>query len=231
MIPHIKDIIEWDVPNWSQLVKFWSPSIDAQPRTKKVLAIGERNGGLSAWLALKGFDVLCTDRMGPTEDARSLHQRLGIADKVAYRQLDILQCADETEKFDMIIAKSVIGGLKAEYDDRTTRSFDVQQRAVDNIYRLLNDGGYFFSAENMRGCLLMDGYRRRAGKNYGWRYLDTGEIDILYSRFRHKDVQSFGIFPTLFHNDVINTFSFRLNRILQFLPHSYKYISFVAARK
>lgn len=227
----VKDIIEWDVLNWSQLIRFWSPIIDVQPRTKNVLAIGERNGGLTAWLASKGFNVLCTDRTGPTDEAKALHRRLGIADNIRYGQLDVLQCGDIAEKFDLIIAKSVIGGLKADYTDRTTRTFDAQQKAVNNIYGLLNDGGYFLNAENMRGCMLMDSYRNRSGKNSGWRYLNSWEIDVLFSHFEYRDVRCFGILPTLFENDALNKLSFQLNRALRFLPRSYKYISFVAARK
>jgi hypothetical protein len=227
----LRDFIEWDVLNWSQLMRFWSPIIEKLPRSKKVLAIGERNGGLAAWLALNGFDVLCTDRTGPTDESKVLHARLGVADRIKYGHLDVLQCGNIAERYDLIIAKSVIGGLKAEYSDKTTRTFEVQQAAVDNIYSLLNDGGVFLSAENMWGCRLMAAYRKRSGKNNGWRYLNSKEIDILFSRFKHRDMRSFGIFPTVFKNSFVNIISYGVNSVLQFLPHNYKYISFVAAKK
>ena len=45
---NLKDIIEWDIKNWSKALYFWKRYL---PKQKEVqaLAIGERNGGLSLW--------------------------------------------------------------------------------------------------------------------------------------------------------------------------------------
>ena len=86
----IIDIIEWDVLNWSVLIKKWQPIIDSLPRDSKVLAIGERNGGMSAWLALNGFHVWCTDREYPTERAKQIHAKYGLTDKITYGIFDVV---------------------------------------------------------------------------------------------------------------------------------------------
>ncbi len=133
----VKDIIEWDIPNWERLINYWTPIVEQLPRNARILAIGERNGGLSLWLALMGFHVECTDRENPEPSASQLHRKYNVGDKVSYKALDIVHTDLPDNTYDLVIAKSVIGGLKADPRDGSTRSFEVQQKAVNNIHRLL----------------------------------------------------------------------------------------------
>src|SRR5690606_33862611 len=132
----VKDIIEWDVPNWSRLIDLWQPLIETLPKTARVLAIGERNGGLALWLALMGFNVECSDRTDDFDATKALHSKCGVAHRITYKALDIVYTATPANTYDLIIAKSVIGGLKANPIDSATRNFDVQCKAVQNIYTL-----------------------------------------------------------------------------------------------
>jgi len=232
MLLPLNDIIEWDVLNWSELIPEWSPIIDKLDNDSKILAIGERNGGLSIWLALKGFNVVCTDRTGPEPYAETLHRKYGVSDKIKYDELDIVNCKWQTAQFDLIIAKSVIGGLKADNKDKKTRTFQVQQQAVSNIYGLLKPGGYFLSAENMQGSFLLKQLRKIKKKDMGWRHFSWKEINVLYTPFTQVNTKAFGVLPTLFSNSIANRIIFVINKyILQILPPSTKYISFTAARK
>lgn len=228
----VDDIIEWDILNWSQLIPFWLPLLENIPRDASVLAIGERNGGLSLMMALLGFHVTCTDRTSPSAKATILHEKHKVSGLVKIAGLDIVNGAIADETYDIILAKSVIGGLKRDPSDKTTRSFEVQKKAVDNIHRLLKPGGYFLSAENMRGAWLTQQFRKWKGKETGWRYLDITELGELYARFPQIHIHSFGILPTTFSNIVINHFNFWVNKyLLDTLPAKYKYISFVSAKK
>lgn len=228
----VNDIIEWDILNWSQLIKYWTPVLDSLPRNSKVLAIGERNGGLAAWLALMGFDVVCTDREYPTEKAKQLHSRLGIGHKITYEKLDIVNCDWEPGTFDVIVAKSVIGGLKADPRDRLTRNFQVQQSAVDNIHNLLKDKGYFFSAENMQGSWFLKQLKKLKNKDRGWRYLNWDELQSLYKKFESTKVDAFGVLPTAFASGAVNKICFLINKCLfGILPRGYKYISFIITQR
>lgn len=227
------DIIEWDIDNWGVLIKLWTPIIESLPAGSNVLAIGERNGGLSTWLALHGHNVWCTDRVYPTELAKTNHKKYGVEDKVTYGKFDVV-AGDENlyNKFDLIIAKSVIGGLKLVYSDRSTRNFAVHKHAVDNIYKCLKGGGYFLSAENMEGGLLASMLRKLAGKDTGWRYLKWKELPELFSSFEIKQAKAFGIVPGLFKGKILRKFIYGINDyVFGLLPSSYKYIAFVAARK
>ena len=52
----IRAAIGWDVRNWSRALAFWQRHLDdSHPR--RALALGERGGGLSLWLASQGIEV------------------------------------------------------------------------------------------------------------------------------------------------------------------------------
>lgn len=228
----VQDIIEWDVPNWSQLIKYWQPVLDQLPRDSKVLAIGERNGGLSLWLALMGFQVVCTDIDDISVQAKQLHSKYNVSGKVEYKTFDVVNDRWQEAQFDIVIAKSVIGGLKSERSDASTRSFSVQQKAIDNIYQLLKPGGVFFSAENMQGN-IMTRFMRKAGKrSTGWRYMSYKELQQLFSSYTLVQIKTFGILPTFFSRVVYNRIAYFINKYtLWFLPSGTKYIAFTIARK
>lgn len=226
----VDDIIEWDVRNWAQLIGCWSDIIEEYPKTAKVLTVGERNGGLSLWLAQMGYNVVCTDITETTEGAKALHKKYGVADKISYRKLDVVN--DETDElYDIILAKSVIGGLKANRQDATTRSFSVQKKAIAQIHSMLDKGGVFLSAENLQGNLFTKWSRTIAKKNKGWRYLKYSELSQLFSSYNILQIKTFGILPSSFSSSVINGIAYGINRVLNFLPANMKYIAFVAAKK
>jgi len=230
----IDEIIEWDVENWGQLIRLWTPLLDTLPKGSKVLAIGERNGGLSTWLAMKGFEVCCTDRVYPTELAKANHAKHGLEGRITYAQFDVVH-SDEAfyNRFDIVIAKSVIGGLKRVYSDKRTRDFSVQQQAVQIIYKCLKPGGYFFSAENLQGGYLGRLLRRFTGKDIGWLHLNWKELPELFSGWELVQLKAFGVVPgILFGNPVLKRLVCMANRyLLVFLPASAKYIGFIVARK
>lgn len=227
----IQDIIRWDVLNWSELMDHWMSILEQLPRNSKVLAIGEREGGLSLWLALMGFDVVCTDITDVSSTAGSLHARYNVADKITYKTLDIVNDEWPAQQFDLIIAKSIIGGLKAQRNNAATRNREVQQKAVHNIYSLLKPGGYFLSAENMSGNMLTRLLRGKSA-NKGWLHLEYAGIPTLFAPFSLVQIKTFGILPTFFPGKPVNAAMYLLNKyVLSFLPAGSRYIAFVAARK
>ncbi|MEZ5017506.1 MAG: methyltransferase domain-containing protein [Flavipsychrobacter sp.] len=228
----VAEIIEWDILNWSQIIPEWTPIVEKLPRDGKVLAVGERDGGLSLWLALLGFNVTCTDRIGPTEDAGKLHKKYGVADKVTYDELDIVNCDWEGEQYDLIVIKSVLGGVMAVYGDHDSRNFDVQKKAVNNMHHLLKPGGILLSVENMKGNLLLHQLRKMKGKDKGWHHFSWQEIQELYGSYSDVKTKSFGVLPTLFGNNIVNRIAFFLNKyILNILPPSTKYVAITTAKK
>ncbi|MCB9044848.1 MAG: class I SAM-dependent methyltransferase [Chitinophagales bacterium] len=228
----VQDIIEWDILNWSQLMAYWQPVLEQLPRDSKVLAIGERNGGLSLWLALMGYHVTCTDIDDITSTAGQLHARYNVSNKIEYRKLDIVNDKWPDEQYDIIIAKSVIGGVKAQRDNAGSRSFEVQRQAVNNILNMLKPGGYFLSAENMMGGWLTRSVRGVGKRASGWRYISYSELKELFNAFSLVQTKTFGILPTFFSRRVYNTTAYFLNRyLLDILSPATKYVAFTIARK
>ena len=228
----LADIIEWDVKNWSRLIEYWQPILSTLPHDAKVLAIGERNGGLSLWLASMCFDVLCTDINDISERAGQLHRQYGVSEKVSYDTLDIVNAHCRPEQFDLIIAKSVIGGLKSVKGRGSTRSIEAQEKAIGNIYKLLKPGGYFLSAENLKGGWLVQLSRKLTNRAKGWRHPTYNELERLFTPFPLVQIKTFGILPTLFRSRVLNDILYFSNKyILFFIPAKSRYIGFTVARK
>ena len=228
----LADIVEWDIKNWSQLIEYWQPILATFPHDAKVLAIGERNGGLSLWLASMGFEVLCTDINDISEQAGQLHRQYGLAHKIKYDSLDIVNTDCQPEQFDLIIAKSVIGGLKSVKGRGSTRSIEAQGKAINNIYQLLKPGGHFLSAENLKGGWLVQLSRKVTKRAKGWRHPSYNELKELFGPFPVVQTKTFGILPTFFRSRVMNDVAYFLNKyVLFFIPAKSRYIGFTIARK
>lgn len=227
-----QDIIEWDVQNWSHLIKLWQPVLDGLPRDSKVLAIGERNGGLSLWMALQGFHVVCTDRQGPTQQARELHRKYGVDDKITYLDFDLVNTGNFDTPYDIIIMKSVLGGVKEQYGDAASRTNAARQKAIDNIYKLLSPQGILLTADNLGGNIFLRLIKRLKNKQSGWHYFSIQELNDLCKQFSSVSVQSFGIIPSKFSVPILNKAAYIINSFLwQLLPLNSAYIAFTIARK
>lgn len=228
----VKDIIEWDILNWSKLLGLWQPVLNKLDKDARILVIGERNGGLSLWLALNGFKVICTDRMEVTAQAKEIHKKYGIAHLITYSSFDIVNGSIQENSYDVIAAKSVIGGLKENPSDKATRTFDVQKKAVNNIHKMLKPGGYFLSAENMPGNIILQSYRKNKGKDKAWRYLSIADIHELFTPFSRIRLHTFGLIPTNFPGSFLNKASYFINSMISPLaPQRTHYIAFTLAEK
>jgi len=228
----LQEIIEWDVPNWSKALKFWAPYLPPVDGRLKILTIGERNGGLSLWLALKGYSVIYSDVHPPKSEALELHRKYGVEKLVKHEQVDVFRMPYEDNSLDGVVCKSVIGGLKLVYKDRRTRTLENQKKAVEEIRRVLKPGGIFLGAENMQGSPLHRWYRKRKGLDKGWRYLSVEELGYLFSGFEQLHTRQFGFFPASTSSGIWNEMAGKVNVPLsKLLPASWQYISFIAARK
>lgn len=196
----VRDIIEWDVRNWSKCLPFWVPALQKiNPSCARVLALGERNGGLSLWFALQGYCVVCSDFRGPTARARELHQEYGVADQITYADVDVFRMPFEAESFDVVACKSVIGGLKLVYGDPSTRTLENQATAVSEIHRVLKHRGVFCGAENLQGTVCHRVLRHCIKRGQiRWRHLTPGEIKSLFRAFEQVNCKTYGFLGTQF---------------------------------
>ncbi len=106
----IEEIIEWDTPNWSTALNYWTNHTQQNITSSQALEIGSANGGVSLWAALQGMNVLCTDLNGASDKAIQKHHRYGVADQIKYAAVDAMNIPYQ-EKFDVVLFKSVLGGI------------------------------------------------------------------------------------------------------------------------
>jgi len=212
----VADIIEWDVLNWARLIQAWQPVLPRyDPATSRVLAIGERGGGLSLWFALNGYEVICTDRLGPTPEARALHRRYNVDHRITYAGADVFQMPFPEASFDIVVCKSVVGGLKQVYADAATRTLASHTLAVRRIHELLKPGGCWLDAENMKAGWIHQWLRRcLKGERIGWRHIDIGEWPILLAPFARFELTYFGVLPSNLPIHSLNRLAFLVNRCL-----------------
>jgi len=130
----LSDIIEWDVVNWSSALQFWEKNSNCNLSHSLVLEIGAGNGGLSLWLASKGCKVICSDLNDPIQKAYELHKKYQVLNRIEYQVLDATNIPYR-EKFDVIIFKSILGGIGRD------GQYELQLKAIFEMYKALKKGG------------------------------------------------------------------------------------------
>lgn len=221
----INDIINWDVETWKEILPYWEKQITNYSKTtSKCIEIGSRDGGISLWMAQKGFKITCSDIYYDLEDAKKLHLKYGINTTILYEKIDVLDW-NEKNKYDVIILKSVLGALQNE------KTIEI---AIKNIYSNLKEGGILLFAENSKGTFLHQQFRKRF-TDWGniWFYFDEKSITSFLKKMKVIEVKYNGVL-TVFGNRIgfSRLFSkfdkFFLNKIA---PNKAKYMLFGYAKK
>ena len=220
----IKDIIQWDVTNWSKALSQWQPIVENN-KFENSLAIGEREGGLSLWLASNGIRVICTDYIEFSQELPlRLHKKHKVEGLVSYDRQDIIQLTYEENSFDLIVFKSVLGGLG---------SLESQTLAFKEIHRVLKPGGYLLFAENTSATKVHQ-FARKRFTSWGSRWYYPTEMDFkfLTKNFSQFEFQTRGIFSAFGRTETQRKIlSFFGNLIHHITPSKWKYILIGIARK
>jgi ubiquinone/menaquinone biosynthesis C-methylase UbiE len=225
---HLKDIIEWDIRNWSKSLNYWLKESTLDLVNSTALEIGSRNGGLSLWLAKQGCKVTCSDVTGPSDKARHLHQKHGIHHLVEYRDIDATNIPYENEAFDIVVFKSVLGGIG--YNNNK----EAQCKAINEIYRVLKPGGELFFAENLVASPLHV-MLRKYFTNWGstWRYPTINEIEEFLNPFSYRNYFSTGFLAALGRNERQRNILGLIDNLCvnKIAPKRWKYIAVGLAKK
>lgn len=217
----IKDIIEWDIENWSKVLDFFDRNINFKS-IDKCLEIGGRRGGMSLWLALNECDnILCTDYMNNEKEAKKLHSKYKkeCRERISYKIVDATILNYENE-FDLIVFKSVLGGIG--YNNNKL----AQEKTIANIYKALKPGGKLVFAENAKASFFHQ-FCRKKFVNWGeaWRYLSKDELKEMCSMFSTIEIRSCGFLGCFGKTEKQRLFLGKVDNLLcKLLPDNFKYI-------
>lgn len=223
----IKDIIQWDVNNWTIPLNYWEKILDNEKSKLTCLELGGREGGLSLWLALNGHQVITSDLKNTEQTARPLHDKYSFDGKIIYMDIDATAIPFENY-FDLIIFKSILGGIG--YNNNKAS----QQELFKQIYKALRPGGKLLYAENIRSTKLHSFFRAkftRWGKS--WRYVTINELKYFMSEFKSCEIKSTGFIGAFGVSEGQKGFLGHADKLLlNFLfPSNWKYIGYGYAVK
>ena len=186
----LRDVIEWDVVNWSTALLFWQDHLQVELAGASALEIGAHDGGLSLWLAMQGANVICSDMRDARQQAREKHVLYGVTEKIQYLKIDARDIPYEN-RFNVIVFKSLLGGVRGYFGDVA------HVEVVRSIFRSLKPGGQLLFAENLEASGLHRFMRNRF-VNWGktWKYLKLDDIPSLFSDYSKLDFMSCGFIGT-----------------------------------
>jgi 2-polyprenyl-3-methyl-5-hydroxy-6-metoxy-1,4-benzoquinol methylase len=189
-----------------------------------VLEVGARAGGLSLFLALQGYSVICSDLESPEAIARPLHRRHGVTQRIAYESLDLLDCQYPANIFDIIMFKSVLGYLKTKGN---------QEIALKELHRILKPGGVLLFAENAAGSRLHKYLRSKfITRTPHWRYVTIDEIQQMCRIFPQSVLETHGFLGLFGWNESLKNILAMVDQlIIRVIPQDWRYIILVAAHK
>ncbi|MGB5105809.1 MAG: class I SAM-dependent methyltransferase [Candidatus Zixiibacteriota bacterium] len=222
----LKDIIGWDVRNWAEAIKLWDTVLQSPSDPALALELGAREGGLSLYLALKGFQVVCSDVANPEKLARSKHAGYGVEESVTYTAANATALQFENSRFDVVAFKSILGTIGRENHP------ELQQAAIREIYRVLKPGGVLLFAENLRGTGFHRFFRKFTKWGRYWRYVSVEEIRQFHREFSSFNYGTFGFAGSFGRNESQRRALHYLDRLIDpILRDRHKYIIYGCARK
>lgn len=181
----LKDIIQWDINSWSKILYYWDKNINWD-NINNCLELGSREGGLSLWLALKGKNIICSDLENIENTAKPLHEKYNINKLISYENINAIDIPYENH-FDLIVFKSIIGGIGRE-------GYNNQLEVFKQIHKALKKNGKLLFAENLQGNYLHKILRTKFIKwSNSWRYISLEEIETFLKSFSSYNIKTNGV--------------------------------------
>lgn len=221
----LSDVYEWDSQNWSKSFEVWKPILKSEKKLK-CLEIGSRRGGLSLLMASLGHDVTCSDLADPTKIASPLHERYQLKDQIHYTTVNLTDLKFK-EEFDVIVFKSVFGGVVRNEDLELAKKIALQ------LNNALKPGGSVLFAENSSGSLIhriARKYFRRWGCS--WSYFSLNQYREIFQNFNTVQLETYGFWSAFAIGNKTRVLLSYLDQLTcPFIPKSKKYIVFGVAQK
>jgi len=222
-----KDVIRWDVVNWSQALRFWEQYYPDKSDNILALELGANEGGISLWLAKKGAQVLCSDITESRNQAIGLHQKYDIVSNISYEDIDATSIP-YSNHFDIVCFKSILGGIGRN------NNIETQRRTILEIHKSLKPGGTLFFAENLIASPIHRFFRKKfISWGSSWRYVSIIEMLNFLKQFTEVKFITVGFFAAFGRSEKQREMlglldSYISNRII---PRSWRYIIVGIAKK
>ena len=218
-----RDVMDWDVANWSGAIAFWQEHTALSLQGARVLEIGAHRGGLSLYAAVLGAEVVCSDIESPERPASPVHLKYAVDDRITYRAVNATAIDFPDASFDLVLFKSVLGGL-GEWSQ-------AQSLAMAEIARVLKPGGELWFAENLRaGWLHM--VSRRYFLKRAWHYPTFDQFHETCAVFDQVETRRYGLLATFGRKRAIQDVLARVDAVIDpVVPRRWKYILFGVATR
>ena len=224
----IKDIIGWDVGIWSKSLKFFDENIDFKKINNALeLGSGHQSGGYALYLAQKGIHTICSSHLKTDDQNRNIHEKYNLSQFLKYETVDNLNIP-YTDFFDLVCFKSVLGGIKTEFEPEKTLEISFKQ-----ITKCLKNDGMLIFSENISSTIIHKLFRKKfTTPIHGWNYFDIEElIRICDSSFHDFQNTTNGFMTCFFPESIRKMFSYIDNYFLcKLIPSKYHYV-FIAICK
>ena len=149
-----KDILGWDVHNYSILLKeIEKIGVDFKGKSVLEIGVGCQNGGLTTYFASKGAIVECSDYTKIEQITKNIHKKYNL--DVKYSKKNILDLKS-VEQYDIICFKSVIGGVLRYDKDSEAMLKDIFKQ----LHTALKPNGMLIFSENLTGSKMIQFLRR-----------------------------------------------------------------------
>ena len=225
--PTPSDVLGWDVRTWTAALEHWSGEVPVAPPALRCLEVGAGPGGPTLWLAAQGHEVVCTNLANTEGQAAPLHRRFGVHDRVEYRDIDLREGLPYRDEFDVVVFKSVLGGLGD--DPGFARDVMAEIRAA------LRPDGLLLFAENLRGGVVHRSARALAYRLRGtsWRYPTLAELRGLLVGFRDVRLRTRGVVAVLGPREGMRDALARVDEagLNRMLPARWHYMAYGSGRR
>jgi len=222
----VQECFQWDVRTWKKCLDEWGPVLRTGKKLR-CLDVGSRDGGLTLLLALHGHEVVCTDLEAPGISARDLHRKYGVDSLVTYQAMDATAIPFK-ETFDVVIFKSVLGGIGR--DGHTEK----QLLALDQLFHSLRPNGTLLFAENLSASMLHRALRKIFNR-WGtyWNYPTVHWLRNKLEEHGDVSMKTTGFLAAFGRSEKQREFLARLDDafICRVVPTSWRYVAYGWVRK
>jgi len=196
----IKDIIGWDVKNWSRILDYWAKHIPLNQKEYECLELGSNKGGLSLWLAMNGNNVVCSDLKSPEKEASIIHQKYTCRSRITYQSINATDIPYKNH-FDIVCFKSILGGVSRNNNN------ELKSITINEMYKSLKKNGVLIFAENLEASLLHVLFRKHFVKwGSEWNYLKIDEIETIFTSFKKVSYVTIGFWGAFGRNECQRNF-------------------------